>query len=84
MVKEWDELKLNELHILEEITIQGSKIAHLYRSKLSCFNFLILKNFIYKFILIILHLTSILSRYFIVFFDIVFTCSYVLSYSGYD
>lgn len=53
MVKEWDELKLNELHILEEITIQGSKIAHLYRSKLSCFNFLILENFIHKFIFLL-------------------------------
>ncbi|XP_003691150.1 uncharacterized protein LOC100864541, partial [Apis florea] len=42
VVKEWEELKLNEVHILEEITIQGSKIAHLYRNTLLSFLILFL------------------------------------------
>ncbi|XP_028523218.2 uncharacterized protein LOC107999654, partial [Apis cerana] len=42
VVKEWEELKLNELHILEEITNQGSKIAHLYRNTLLSFLILFL------------------------------------------
>ncbi|XP_017754793.1 PREDICTED: odorant receptor 9a-like [Eufriesea mexicana] len=39
VTKEWEQLKSsNELHILEEIITQGSKMAQLYRSKLSYFN----------------------------------------------
>ncbi|XP_048265906.1 uncharacterized protein LOC105665636 [Bombus terrestris] len=38
--KQWEELKLtNDLRVLEEVTIQGSKMAQLYRSRLSCLNF---------------------------------------------
>lgn len=35
MTEQWEELKLtDDLHVLEEVTMQGSKMAQLYRSKL--------------------------------------------------
>ena len=40
ITKEWQQLKLSQdLYILEEVTIRGSKMAKLYRSKLSCLKF---------------------------------------------
>ncbi|XP_060815195.1 uncharacterized protein LOC132906744 [Bombus pascuorum] len=46
ITKEWQQLKLSQdLYILEEVTIRGSKMARLYRSKLSCLNFLIILIF---------------------------------------
>ncbi|CAL7940218.1 unnamed protein product [Xylocopa violacea] len=36
--KEWERLKFSdELHVLEEVTLQGSKVAHLYRNTLLSF-----------------------------------------------
>ena len=35
MEKEWEQLKLNnELHILENVLMRGSKMGQLYRSKI--------------------------------------------------
>lgn len=36
VTKEWEELQLtNELHILEKVASQGTRMALIYRSKLS-------------------------------------------------
>lgn len=42
MTEQWEELKLtDDLHVLEDVTMRGSKMAQLYRSKLLCFKLLI-------------------------------------------
>ena len=42
MTEQWEELKLtDDLHILEDVTMRGSKMAQLYRSKLLCFKLLV-------------------------------------------
>lgn len=34
--KEWEQLKLsNELHVLEEVVMQGNKMGQLYRSEIN-------------------------------------------------
>lgn len=45
MTKEWEQLKSNnELHVLEEVIVEGNKMALLYRSELSYFNLITLPS----------------------------------------